>query len=175
MGHFFTRSYIWESVLLLLIAFSIFRPGFWMDMIYPPYLERAPTELTEAAANTPQGQPLRLKVRGVDRFGDPVEFLVQLDLPPAATGEERLKGAGITRLKTDADKTIIDGVQFGTPAAVAGLSFDQEILQVLRPVEQPSKYLIHIPAFLLLGAIIWFQRRRMPREEREGGAIGVTA
>jgi hypothetical protein len=66
-------------------------------------------------------------------------------------------------------------VQFGTPAAVAGLSFDQEILQVLRPVEQPSKYLIHIPAFLLLGAIIWFQRRRMPREEREGGAVGVTA
>ena len=166
MGYFFTRNNIIESVLLLLIAFSIFRPGFWMDMISPPYQEAAPTEITQAAANTPEGEPLRLRVSGIDKFGDPVQFVVLLDLPAGATGEERLDKAGL-RLKTDADKVIIDGVKFDSPAKKAGLDWDQQVMRVLQPVAQPSKYLIFIPAFLLLGAIIWVQRRRMPREERE--------
>jgi TRAP-type uncharacterized transport system fused permease subunit len=32
-GYFLTRSRIYESVLLLLIAFTLFRPGFWMDKV----------------------------------------------------------------------------------------------------------------------------------------------
>ena len=28
-----------ESILLLLVTFTLFRPGFWMDMLYPPYQE----------------------------------------------------------------------------------------------------------------------------------------
>jgi hypothetical protein len=174
MGYFLTRSHIWESVVLLLIAFTIFRPGFWMDMISPPYIERAPSEVVEAAGNTPPGQPLRMRVRGVDRLGDPVEFVVQLELPEGATGDERLQKAGM-RLKPDGERMIIDNVQFGTPAKAAGLDWDQEILQVLRPVEQPSKYLIHIPAFLLIGLIIWLQRRRMEGEEGRKGAVGAAA
>ncbi len=98
MNYFLTRSYIWESVVLLMLAFTIFRPGFWMDMIYPPYQESAPAEIADAASNTPAGQPLRLRVKGVDKLGDPVTFVVQLSLPDAATGEERLKKAGL-RLK----------------------------------------------------------------------------
>jgi len=35
-GWFLARNKIWESVLLLLIAFTFFRPGFWMDMVAPP-------------------------------------------------------------------------------------------------------------------------------------------
>jgi hypothetical protein len=174
MGYFLTRNHIWESVVLLLIAFSIFRPGFWMDMMFPPYLERAPAELVEAAGNSPPGQPFRMRVRGVDRLGDPVEFVVQLELPDGATGEERLQKAGM-KLKADGEKMIIDNVQFGSPAKAAGLDWDQEVLQVLRPVEQPSKYLIHIPAFLLLGLIVWLQRRRTEGEEDRKNAVGAAA
>jgi hypothetical protein len=174
MNYFLTRNRIWESVVLLLIAFSIFRPGFWMDMIFPPYLERAPSEIADAAGNTPPGQPLRLKVKGVDKLGDPVEFVVLLDLPEGKTGDERLQKAGL-QLKAVGEKMIIDGVQFDSPAKTAGLDWDQEILEVLRPVDQPSKYLMLIPAFLVLGGIIALQRRRMPGEERREKPVGVTA
>ncbi len=34
-GYFFARNRIWESVILLLVAFSLFRPGFWLDKLYP--------------------------------------------------------------------------------------------------------------------------------------------
>ena len=39
MNYFLTRSRLWESVALLLIAFALFRPGFFWDRIYPPLLE----------------------------------------------------------------------------------------------------------------------------------------
>ncbi|MBL4907991.1 MAG: TRAP transporter permease [Sneathiella sp.] len=39
-GYFLARSKIWESALLILIAFTLFRPGFWMDMVVPPLSTR---------------------------------------------------------------------------------------------------------------------------------------
>ena len=35
-GYFITHSKKWETVALLLITFTLFRPGFFMDMIYDP-------------------------------------------------------------------------------------------------------------------------------------------
>jgi TRAP-type uncharacterized transport system fused permease subunit len=35
-GYFFVRSRWWETVALLLIAFTLFRPGFWLDQVQPP-------------------------------------------------------------------------------------------------------------------------------------------
>ena len=96
-------------------------------------------------------------------------FVALLDLPEGATGEERLQKAGLT-IKIEGDKTIIDGAAFDSPAKAAGLDWDQEIQRVLLPVEVPSKYWMQIPAFLLLGFVIWLQRRRMPREAREAQA-----
>lgn len=34
-GYFPTRSRIWERAALLLVAFTLLRPGFWWDKIYP--------------------------------------------------------------------------------------------------------------------------------------------
>ena len=36
-GFFFTRNRWWETALLLLICFTLFRPNFWMDRVIPPY------------------------------------------------------------------------------------------------------------------------------------------
>ena len=158
-GWFLDRNRLWESVALLLIAFTLFRPGFWMDMVSPPYLERAPADLIEAAGNTPSGEPLRFRISGLSDVGDPVEFVVQLTLPEGGSGEERVEGAGLA-LRTDGDKVFIDNVAFGSPAQEAGLDWDQEILKVLRPLKQPSKYWMVLPAVFLLALIVWLQRRR---------------
>ncbi len=40
-GCFLASNRIYETVALLLIAFTLFRPGFWMDMVSPPYSEEA--------------------------------------------------------------------------------------------------------------------------------------
>ena len=40
------------------------------------------------------------------------------------------------------------------------VDWDQEIVRVLRPASQPSKYLMYIPAFALLALVVFAQRRR---------------
>ncbi|MGB5741874.1 MAG: TRAP transporter permease, partial [Sedimenticolaceae bacterium] len=60
-GFFIARSRFYESVVLLLVAFTLFRPGFWMDMLVPPYDDAEPTELAQAAGDLPPGEKLRLR------------------------------------------------------------------------------------------------------------------
>ncbi|MCP3056830.1 TRAP transporter permease [Aurantimonas marianensis] len=162
-GWFLTRNRVWEGIALLLIAFTLFRPGFWMDMAVPPYDDRPATELAEAAASTPPGQPLRLRIAYLDPFGAPSERTVELPLPDGASGEERLANAGLELVQTDG-KTMIDNVAFGSPAEAAGLDWDQQITLVRTPAEQPTKYWMFLPALALLGLIVWGQRRRAPHE-----------
>ena len=158
-GWFLTRNRIWETVVLLLLAFTFFRPGFWMDMIFPPYEQVPPAQIADAASEVPSGEYLRLGISGLDSVGDAREWVVLLDLPDGASGEERLEAAGLTLIDVDG-KTIIDDVAFDSPAQKVGLDWDQEIIEVLKPADPPSKYLIYIPAVLLLALVIWLQRRR---------------
>jgi len=158
-GWFMARNRFYETLALLLIAFTLFRPGFWMDMVSPPYAEENPTEIAAAAETTPAGEYLRLRVAGLNDLGDPIEFVALLTIPEGATGDERLENAGLV-FRQDGDKLIIDDVSFGSPAATAGLDWDQEVLRVLRPLGQPTKYLMFIPALLLLALIVFLQRGR---------------
>ncbi|UWR22707.1 TRAP transporter permease [Sulfitobacter sp. S190] len=168
-GWFLAKNRFYETIALLLIAFTLFRPGFWMDMVSPPFSEAEPTEIAQAAADTPVGEPLRVRVAGQDGFGDPIEFVALVDMPEGATGEERLENAGLV-FRTDGDKMIIDDVAFNSPAQNAGLDWDQEVLRVLKPEPQPSKYLMFIPALLLLAAIVMLQRGRNARAPRQTAA-----
>ena len=168
-GFFIAKSRFYESIALLLIAFTLFRPGYWMDMISPPYAEVAPTEIQQAADDTPVGEYLRLRISGLNELGDPIEFVALLDIPEGATGEEKLENAGLV-FRTDGDKMIVDDVAFGSPAADAGLDWDQEILRVLKPESQPSKYLMFIPALALLALIVFLQRGRAERTGRANAA-----
>jgi TRAP transporter 4TM/12TM fusion protein len=168
-GWFLARNRFYESIALLLIAFTLFRPGFWMDMVSPPYTEEAPTEIVQAAAETPAGEKLRLRVAGVNDLGDPIEFVALVPIGEGATGEEKLEAAGLA-FREDGDKMIVDDVMFNSPAQNAGLDWDQEVLRVLKPVYQPSKYLMFIPALLLLGLVAFLQRGRARRSASQAVA-----
>jgi hypothetical protein len=160
-GWFLAKNKVYETIALLLIAFTLFRPGYWMDKIFPHYLEVDPTQIVEAAGNTALGDKLRIRVAGLNDVGDPIEFVALVPILEGETGEERLEKAGLT-LKVDGDKTIIDDVAFDSAAKSAGLDWDQTVLRVLQPKDQPSKYLIFIPALLLLALIVFLQRARAP-------------
>nr|WP_325253357.1 TRAP transporter permease [Amylibacter sp.] len=165
-GWFLARNRFYETIALLLVAFTLFRPGFWMDMVAPPYAEEAPTELASAALATPVGEDLRLRISGVNDLGDPIEFVAILPISDGATGEERLENAGLLVREADG-KLVVDDVTYDSAAANAGLDWDQTVLRVLRPIDQPSKYLMFIPALLLLGLIVFLQRGRNGRVNRK--------
>ncbi|HIQ43550.1 MAG TPA: TRAP transporter fused permease subunit [Pseudomonas oleovorans] len=158
-GFFLVRSRWYESVLLLVVAFSLFRPGFWMDMVHDPYQDIPPAQLAQALDGVEDGSSLRLRIRGEDAVGDPREFSLLLPVPDGATGEERLQKLGLNLYEEDG-KVLVDSVAFGSMAADAGLEFDQQILKVRAPTDRWVKELMWIPAFVLFGLIVLLQRRR---------------
>ncbi|CAJ1764049.1 hypothetical protein PEKONANI_00145 [Aeromonas jandaei] len=159
-GYFLVKSRWYESILLLLVAFTLFRPGFWMDLAHDPYRQTPPAQLARTMGEVEAESPLRVRVMGEDAVGKPRQFTLLVPVPEGATGEERLANLGLTLYEQDG-KTLIDSVAFGSPAAAMGLEFDQEILAVKAPTDRWRKELMWIPGFLLFGAIIWLQRRRV--------------
>jgi len=164
-GFFLVRSRWYESVLLLLVAFTLFRPGFWMDLAHDPYRDIPPTELAQALGSVDENSQLRLRIRGEDAVGDAREFALLLPVPSGDSGEERLDKLGLMTYEEDG-RVLIDSVAFGSPAADAGLEFDQEILVVRAPTDRWAKEWMWLPGLLVFGLVVWLQRRRAGKQAR---------
>jgi len=133
-------------------------------MFDQPDTEGGRVERAQAGADEPVGEYLRLRVAGLNDLGDPIEFVAVLDIQEGATGEERLENAGLV-FRNEGDDLFIDDVAFGSAAATAGLDWDQQVLRVLKPANPPSKYLMFIPALLLLAGVVFLQRGRAPKSD----------
>jgi TRAP transporter 4TM/12TM fusion protein len=168
-GFFLTKSRIWETVALLLIAFTLFRPGFWWDMVFPPLIEEPATNLAQTVEEMEPGAQLRIMLKGEKMDGSEFTKTIMLPVGEEKTGAERLAGIGI-ETRVEEGKTLIDNVVFSSPAEKAGIDFDQEILNIQMPAKRPPKQLMFIPAFLLY-ALVWFvQRGRKNRLEATAAA-----
>lgn len=158
-GWFLTRNRLYETALLLLIAFSLFRPGFWMDRIVPPFDTLAAQDIEAAAMQVSPGDNIRLHINGLDQLGDPVSFVGVLPISAGDTGADRLLASGLQSIVTD-EVVTIDNVTYDSPAQAAGFDWDQVITSIKVPSDQPSKYWVFIPTCLMLALLVFLQRRR---------------
>jgi hypothetical protein len=162
-GYMLTRSRWYETLLLLLVAFTLFRPGYWMDKIHDPYQTVAPAEFAEALMRADQGSHLRVQISGEDAVGDPLVTYRLVPVPGGQTAVERMQNLGL-ELYMDADRAFVDMVEFGSLAADIGFDFDQEIVEVSAPVDRWAKEWVWVPGFMLFGLVYWLQRRRHARK-----------
>jgi len=158
-GWFLTKNKIWETVAMLLIAFTLFRPGYWMDMIYAPLVSVPGAEVFQVAEELDPNSQIMIQVKGQDLEGNDIDKVVMLRMSEAATGVERLFDAGL-ELREEDGRVLIDNVVFGTAAEKQKLDFDWEIVTVQKDADRPAKHWMYIPALLLLGLVIVLQRRR---------------
>jgi len=170
MGYFLTRSRIYESVALVAIAFAIFRPGFFMDYIQPPFTQVQPAELVSALDEAPEGTEVRLKVAGPDfDTGEMTETTLVLTVG-AGGGQASVDQFGLLLLEEDGTVKLEEPM-FGTPAQPMMDGFDfylddpVSLTSVKVPADQLPKELIFIPALLLLGLIALMQTGRARKEE----------
>ena len=164
-GWLIVRSRWYENLILVLVAFILFRPGFWMDLFFDPYRTVPPAELAQALEQSAESDnPLRLQIAGEDGVGNPRTFYVLVAVPSGATGEERLENLGLS-LMQEGERTLIDMVSYGSQAAELGLDFDQEILTVEAPVDRRRKEWMWLPGGLLLALVVGLQWRRYRRGE----------
>jgi hypothetical protein len=159
---FLVKSRLWETLVLLLVAFTMFRPGFWWDEIFPPLREKPVTNLAKTVGEMTPGEQLLLEVKGEDFDGNEYTKVLMLPVGNEATGEERLNAIGIETREEDG-KTLVDNVVFASPAEKAGIDFDQEILNLHIPTHRLPKELMFIPA-IFLWAVVWFAQRGRKRK-----------
>ena len=166
-GYFIAKSRGWETAVILVIVFTLFRPGYWLDMWKDPYIETSGAEAVQAIGDLEAGANARLVVSAPDFDTGIVGTTTLLYKAEAdGSGEERLQAAGLTLLEEDG-KLKLDEPFPGTPyfeALANDYDFygDEPALLAAVQVEnqRPPKEIFFIPAFLLLALIVFVQRPR---------------
>jgi TRAP transporter 4TM/12TM fusion protein len=162
-GYFLARSRWYETAALFLVTFTLFRPGFWWDMIYPPFEHTSPAALMKIIEDKPANASLRMWVEGETLEGDQFSKGVLVPLGPKAPARERLRATGFSLMMLG-EEVSIGPVAFGSVAAKLGLEAGFKVTGVELPVERPAKEWMFIPALALLGLIVMLQRRRAGRQ-----------
>ncbi len=157
------RTRWWETVLLLLVSFTLFRPGYWLDRVQDPFVARPAaawkTELSRPTSPT----FVKLRFNSQDRSGDEVIKVLRVSLALDGTTADRLRPLGLGLL--DQGKTVtVQAVRFGSIAKRIGLDNGDELVGVEIPAERYSKYWFFIPALILLALLILNQLRRRHTE-----------
>ena len=168
-GFFMVRSRWYESIALLLVTFTLFRPGYFWDMVYPEHEMRPASELSEMVAKAPADARQRFWIEGMNLDGKEIKKGVLLPLGAEGTAPERLKRAGL-QIMSLGDKIQVAAVQFGSTAEKLGIEQGFDITQVEVPADRPSKEWAFIPAMALLGLIVMVQRARGRREKKAAPA-----
>ncbi len=170
-GFWMVKSRWWETVALLLVAFTLVRPGYWIDQFQAPWVS---FDVNESALNRSDldGQ-VQLTIEGPD-FDDP-DQTTQLILLVKATQSQVLATAldtvGILARVEDQNVLLDEpfpGTEYfqsmqrfdfygDTPVQITDLAIEQ--------TNRLTKESMYIPALILLLIVGWSQRTRRLKEE----------
>ncbi|MCP4821234.1 MAG: DUF3394 domain-containing protein, partial [Shimia sp.] len=165
-GYFIAKSKKWESAALLFIAFMLFRPDFFMDMVSEKYTSAQGSAAIETIATQPEGALVRLTVSGPDfDTGDDRRTTVTMTYDGSG-GEEALMASGLA-VMAEGDQLLLEEPFPGTPFfGSLGTEYDyygdQPVVIAMVEVENDRlpKELFFIPALLLLAGLVAIQRPR---------------
>lgn len=170
------RNRIWESLCLILIAFSLFRPDFWQDRVEPPYKEIAGLQIIALLDDTgPLGlagdKVVRIKFSGPD-FDDADRIIDRnsiITLDGSVAANDRLAATGLM-IELDEAGAVVEEPFPGSPLfqelSVFDFYADKPVLLNAVYIEtpgRPARELFYGPPLLLLAFIIWLQHRRQTK------------
>ena len=166
-GYFFVRNRIWESAILLVVAFTLFRPGFWLDMVSPPFESRPGAEVMQIIDRYPAGSDLRVQLQGTDISNPDRVYATTLIIPlgPEKTADQRLGKHGLM-IMVDDGQALVEEPLPGSTFASLGRQVDfygdepVKLTAILLPRERIFKEVFYIPAVLLLALVVLLQRQR---------------
>ena len=169
-GYWLVKNRLWETVLMLVVAFMFFRPGYFWDKVDPPYENISGQELFKVADTMSEGEPIRFVVEGETIEGVERSYTFLLPLADGQTGRERVNNTGlqIDDLFGDMEVAmVLPGISNSRAInkqvesiKVAGVDSGWIITSVLKERETMPKQIVYIPAILLIGMVGWVQLRR---------------
>lgn len=166
-GYFFAKSKKWESAVMLLVVFMLFRPDFFLDQWKDKYTEYTGPAAITALSDLPTGSSARLRISAPD-FDTGIVGNITVSFTPETdgSGQERLSAVGLSVMESDGMLTLDEPFP-GTPY-FEQLANDYDfygdapaqIEAVAIENDRMPKEVFFIPAFFLLFFIILLQRPR---------------
>ena len=167
-GYFLTKNRFYESILLLLVAFTLFRPGFWMNRVEPAYVPVEASSFSHELVGLKDQEELKLKIAGEDDLGEAKNFYIIAKAQEGKTAQEKLDNFGLELVEEDG-KVLVDFVDFMGNAKKLKFQYGQEVLSVERTnSDRPFKEWFFLPALMVLGLVIMLQKRRIEKPAVSG-------
>ncbi|MES9833615.1 MAG: TRAP transporter fused permease subunit [Candidatus Thiodiazotropha sp. DIVDIV] len=158
-GWLIVKNRWWESLLLLVVVFSLFRPDYWQEQFFPEAVWQPAKNVENYLANLSPGETLRLQVEIEEESGELATRDVVLALPEQGV-KRPLEALGFVT-EIDGDIVKILDIGFLSPAESVGLEagFTHQIKGYYKPQQQPARaWFLLFPLILL--AFIWMGQQR---------------
>ena len=169
-GHWLVKNRWWETVVLLLVAFMLFRPGYFWDKIDPPFKDMPGAQIFQIADTMEPGESLRFVVEGETLEGIKRAYTFLLPLAYGDSGKERVNNTGLQLDDLFGDMEVamvMPGISNDRAInkqveaiKVAGVDSGWIITSIQAKRKTLPKQIVFIPALLLIGIVGTMQLRR---------------
>jgi len=166
------RNRWWESVVLVVAIVALFRPGLFMDRIYPPFEPVDPQSFVDGELTTDPGQVVRFHVVRETGYGDRFK-LFALETPEP--GPMQIQGPfGLALGQDEGGRWVVDSAAFGGAANEAGMEFGDVVTDIDVGLSGlPPKELVYPFGVALLALVLyshWRRSRRQPMGDADAAA-----
>ena len=170
-----TRLRFWEIAVLLIVAFTLVRPGYWLDRLEPAFKSEPGIQILERAGSLPVDADLRIVITGPDFNDLEVTTSTSLIVPlgEAGEGSSRLAKHGLL-IFLEGDQAIVDeplpGSSFTHLASTLDFYADEPVVvsTIDTPNQRMAKEVFYLPAILLFAMVMFAQHRRLKSDPLRG-------
>ena len=169
-GYWLVKNRWWETVVLLLVAFMLFRPGYFWDKIDPPFKDIPGAQIFQIADTMEPGESIRFVVEGETLEGIERAYTFLLPLAYGDSGKERVNNTGLQLDDLFGDMEVamvMPGISNDRAInkqveaiKVAGVDSGWIITSIQTERKTLPKQIVFIPALLLIGIVGNMQLRR---------------
>ena len=169
-GYWLVKNRWWETVVLLLVAFMLFRPGYFWDKIDPPFKDMPGAQIFQIADTMEPGESIRFVVEGETLEGIKRAYTFLLPLAYGDSGKERVNNTGLQLDDLFGDMEVamvMPGISNDRAInkqveaiKVAGVDSGWIITSIQTERKTLPKQIVFIPALLLIGIVGTMQLRR---------------
>ena len=169
-GYWLVKNRWWETVVLLLVAFMLFRPGYFWDKIDPPFKDMPGAQIFQIADTMEPGESIRFVVEGETLEGIERAYTFLLPLAYGDSGKERVNNTGLQLDDLFGDMEVamvMPGISNDRAInkqveaiKVAGVDSGWIITSIQAKRKTLPKQIVFIPALLLIGIVGNMQLRR---------------
>ncbi|MGF1640200.1 MAG: TRAP transporter permease [Rhodospirillales bacterium] len=159
-GWLLVKVRLHEAILLLVVTLALFRPGAFMDRVFPPFATIEAEQVISGTVAVEAGRAVRLHVTRETRYGDRYKLFV-IEAPE--TDRPIAEALGVTLEREPDGRYLVANMVFNGLAEQSGLDFGDFVTAIdVKQLGQPAKEWVWPFALALLALVLvmqWTRRR----------------